>query len=108
MTGEPPGPSALLSHLDVLHMLKEVRLGVVVVRQLDEVAELFFGGEGLDEAGQHRGVIVLHALEGAQKHKLAAGKLEASELTLKLWVTSVLLRSPLSTASRMVCRTTSL
>lgn len=63
LTRPPPVPAASLSHLDVLHMLKEVRLGVVVVRQLDEVPELFSGGEGLDEAGQHRGVIVLHALE---------------------------------------------
>lgn len=69
--------TASRSHLDVFHVLKEVWLGVVVVRQLDEVPELFFGGEGLDEAGQHRGVIVLHALEekgvgGAGERKLTA------------------------------------
>lgn len=44
-------------------MLKEVRLGVAVVGELDQVAEVFFGGKRLDQAGQDIGVLMLHTLE---------------------------------------------
>lgn len=43
-------------------MLKEVRLGVVVVGELDQVSELFLGGKGLHQAGQYSGIIMLHTL----------------------------------------------
>lgn len=49
-------------YLDVLHVLEEVRLGVAVVGELHQVPELSPGGEGLHQAGQDRGVVVLHAL----------------------------------------------
>lgn len=55
-------PISLPSYLDVLHVLKEVRLWVVIVCELDEVPELFFGGKGLHKAGQYGGVIMLHTL----------------------------------------------
>lgn len=51
------------TYLDVFHVLEEVRLGVAVVGELDQVAEVFFGGKGLDQAGQDIGVLVLHTLE---------------------------------------------
>lgn len=47
----------------MLHVLKEVRLGVSVVGELYQVSELFLRGEGLHQAGQHCGVFMLHALE---------------------------------------------
>ncbi len=51
-----------LSYLDVLHVLKEVRLGVIVVGELYQVSELFLGGKGLHQAGQYGGVVMLHTL----------------------------------------------
>lgn len=53
---------ASLSYLDVLHVLKEVRLWVVVVGELHQVSELLLGGEGLYQAGQHSGVVMLNTL----------------------------------------------
>lgn len=93
-------------------MLKEVRLWIVVVGELDKVSELFLGGKGLHQAGQDGGIVVLHTLveekESAEEVSLASmlvclepgGEVSAA--------TSVLLQSPLSTAPRMVCWTTSL
>lgn len=43
-------------------MLEEVRLGVTVVGELNQVSELFLGGKGLHQAGQHGGVFMLHTL----------------------------------------------
>lgn len=50
-------------YLDVLHVLKEVRLQIIVVGELYQVSELFLGGKGLHQAGQYRGVVMLHTLE---------------------------------------------
>lgn len=50
------------SDLDVLHVLKEVRLWVVVVGELHQVSELLLGGKGLYQAGQNSGVVMLHTL----------------------------------------------
>lgn len=49
-------------NLDVLHVLEEVRLGVVVIRELHQVFELLPVGERLHQAGQHGGVLMLHSL----------------------------------------------
>lgn len=43
-------------------MLKEVRLWVVVVGELHQVSELLLGGEGLYQAGQYSGVVMLNTL----------------------------------------------
>lgn len=53
---------SFLSYLDVFHVLKEVRLKVIVVSELHQVSELLLGGEGLHEAGQYSGVFMLHTL----------------------------------------------
>lgn len=50
------------SYLDVLHVLKEVRLWVSVVSELNQIPELLLGGERLDQAGEHCGVFMLHTL----------------------------------------------
>lgn len=54
----------------MLHVFEEVRLGVVVVGELHQVSELFLGGEGLDQAGQDGGVVVLHALVEGSRARL--------------------------------------
>lgn len=55
------------SHLNVLHVLKEVRLGVIVVGELHQVSELFLRGERLHQARQHVGVFMLHTLVGGRE-----------------------------------------
>lgn len=56
-----------LSYLDVLHVLKEVRLWVVVVGELHQVSELLLGGKGLYQAGQYSGVVMLNTLVERRK-----------------------------------------
>ena len=56
-------------YLDVLHVLEEVRLGVVVVGELHQLPELGLGGEGLHQAGQDGGVLVTHRLKGVRRHR---------------------------------------
>lgn len=55
----------MFSHtdLDVLHVLKEVRLRVAVIGELYQVSKFFLGGKRLDQAGQDGGVLMLHTLE---------------------------------------------
>lgn len=43
-------------------MLEEIRLGVVVVSELNQVSELLPDGEVLHQTGEDRGVFMLHAL----------------------------------------------
>ena len=54
----------ILFYLDVLHVLKKVRLWVIVVSELYQVSELFPGGKRLHQAGQYTGVFMLHTLVG--------------------------------------------
>lgn len=54
--------SWVLAYLDVFHVLKEVRLRVIVVGELYQISELFLGGKSLHQAGQDAGVVVLHTL----------------------------------------------
>lgn len=51
------------TNLDVLHVLKEVRLRVAVIGELYQVSKFFLGGKRLDQAGQDGGILMLHALE---------------------------------------------
>lgn len=51
------------TYLDVLHVLKEVRLRVAVIGQLYQVSKFFLGGKRLDQAGQDGGILMLHTLE---------------------------------------------
>lgn len=52
----------VVSHLDVLHVLEEVRLWITVVCELHQVSELFLRGKGLHQAGQYAGVLMLNTL----------------------------------------------
>lgn len=51
-------------YLDVLHVLKKVRLWVIVVSELHQVSELFPGGKRLHQAGQYTCVFMLYTLVG--------------------------------------------
>lgn len=109
MVGSDMSSGSLHTHLDVLHVFKEVRLGVAVVGELYQVSEVFLGRKRLDQAGQDVGILVLDILEeqtgtfimlsGAAGGSVAGGGLDMTTCV----PTSVLLRSPLMTASRMVC-----
>lgn len=71
------------SYLDVLHVLEEIRLGVVVVGELNQVPELLPGGEVLHQAGEDRGVLVLHALNTRFPHTASALALGSVHLSTK-------------------------
>lgn len=73
----------MLSYLNVLHVLKEVRLWVVIVCELDEVPELFFGGKGLHKAGQDGGVIMLHTLVEKIKKTLEESRTKLTEFKVQ-------------------------
>lgn len=87
----------------MLHVLKEIRLRVVVVGELHQVSELLPGGEVLHQAGQDGGVLMLHTLRGKEDISEGLFPFGASAFIDSEVETSVLLRSPLRTASRMVC-----
>lgn len=97
------------TYLDVFHVFKEVRLGVAVVGELHQVTKVFLGGKRLDQAGQDGGILMLHTLEERTGTHIRLGGLKIGVSgRLGNVPTSVLLRSPLMTASRMVCWTMSL
>lgn len=52
----------IFSYLDVFHVFKEVRLGITIVGQLDQVSKFFLGGKRLHQAGQYGGIVMLHTL----------------------------------------------
>lgn len=59
----------MVSNLDVLHVLKEVRLWITVVGELHQVSELFLGGKRLHQTGQYTGVFMLNTLGRLEKEK---------------------------------------
>lgn len=104
----------LCIYLNVLHVLKEVWLGICVVSELHQVSELWAIGEGFHQTGQDWSVIVPHTLYTGEQNGLINVWLCACFWLSLSWLrhthkyTSLLLFNPLLTASNTVYCTISL